>query len=147
MGPAMFGQNRDALRRFFISAWQKRMQDQPLQPLERLVAQVIEQHPEYHRHLAEDQVQRDFAVEQGDTNPWLHMGMHITLGEQVAADRPAGIRERYQALVRETGDNHAAEHKMMDCLGLVLWEAQRDARNPDDAAYLACLQQLLRRPG
>ena len=139
----MFGQNREELRRFFQTSWEKRRNDQALQPLEHLVAQVIEQHPEYHRHLdGPDQLDRDFSPEQGETNPWLHMGMHITLAEQVGSDRPSGIRASYQKLVTHFGDHHAAEHAMMECLGVALWEAQRGGTAPDEQRYLECLKKL-----
>ena len=126
----MFGQNREELRRFFQTSWEKRLNGHALQPLEQLVAQVIEQHPEYHRHLA------------GDTNPWLHMGMHITLAEQIGSDRPAGIRGSYQQVVARFGDHHSAEHAMMDCLGVALWEAQRNGIAPDELSYMECLKKL-----
>ena len=141
----MFGQNRADLRRFFLTSWNKHLASHPLQPLERLVAEVIEQHPEYHGCLAdEDQLRQDFGPEQGQTNPWLHMGMHITIGEQLGADRPSGIRSAYQRLVLRQGDPHAAEHAMMECLGAVLWEAQRSGEVPDEQAYLACVKRLAR---
>ncbi len=141
----MFGQDREQLRRFFVTSWQKRLNGEALQPLEQLVAQIVEQHPEYHAHLSgEEQLQRDFTPEDGETNPWLHMGMHISLGEQLGADRPAGIRTLYQQIAARHGDPHAAEHAMMDCLGLVLWEAQRASRQPDEGAYLECLKKLAR---
>ncbi|MBW2475391.1 MAG: DUF1841 family protein [Deltaproteobacteria bacterium] len=141
----MFGQNREDLRRFFLTSWNKRSAGQPLQPLERLVAEVIEQHPEYHAYLGdEDQLQQDFGPEQGQTNPWLHMGMHITIGEQLGADRPPGIRSAYQRLVLRHGDSHAVEHAMMECLSAVLWEAQRSGTAPDEQAYLACVKKLAR---
>ena len=141
----MFGQDREQLRRFFKASWDKRLAGQALQPLEQLVAQVIEQHPEYHAHLTDDeQLQRDFSPAHGETNPWLHMGMHISLGEQLGADRPTGIRALYQQIVMRFGDHHAAEHAMMDCLGAVLWEAQRSGDTPDEAAYLDCLRKLRR---
>lgn len=139
----MFGQNREQLRRFFQTSWEKRLNDQALQPLERIVVQVIEQHPEYHRHLGDpNQLERDFTPEQGETNPWLHMGMHITLAEQIGTDRPAGIRASYQQVVAQSSDHHAAEHAMMDCLGLALWEAQRSGAAPDERSYLECLKKL-----
>lgn len=141
----MFGQNREQLRRFFQTSWAKRQAGQTLQPLEQLVAQIIEQHPEYHVYLGDDdQLLRDFTPEQGETNPWLHMGMHVTLGEQLGADRPAGIRALYQQIVVRFGDHHSAEHAMMDCLGVVLWEAQRAAKAPDEQVYLDCLRKLSR---
>lgn len=141
----MFGQDRDQLRRFFATSWQKRLDGKTLQPLEQLVAQIVEQHPEYHSYLdGEDQLKRDFSPEQGETNPWLHMGMHISLGEQLGADRPSGIRALYQQISARFGDTHQAEHAMMECLGLILWEAQRGNRQPDEAAYLECLKKLSR---
>lgn len=139
----MFGQDRQQLRRFFRSAWQKRQTGQTLQPLEQLVAGVIEQHPEYHNELQDDEsLQRDFAPQDGQTNPWLHMGMHISLGEQLGADRPPGIRAAYQQITTRLGDHHAAEHAMMECLGVALWEAQRNNAAPDESAYLECLKRL-----
>ena len=141
----MIGQDREQLRRFFQTTWQKRLDEQPLQALEQLVAQVIEQHPEYHRHLSDENgLQRDFSPEQGETNPWLHMGMHISLGEQLGADRPDGIRGLYQQIATRLGDPHTAEHAMMDCLGAALWEAQRAGHAPDEASYLECLKKLAR---
>lgn len=114
-----------------------------MQPLEQLVAQVVEQHPEYHQHLtAEDHLKVDFPTDAGETNPWLHMGMHITLGEQLAADRPVGLRPTYQRIVAKMGDPHAAEHAMMECLGMALWTAQRSGEQPDEQSYLACLERI-----
>lgn len=141
----MFGQDREQLRRFFVDCWQKRLAGRPLQALEQLVAQIVEQHPEYHAHIqGEDGLQRDFTPEDGETNPWLHMGMHVSLGEQLGADRPPGIRALYRQIAARHGDPHAAEHAMMECLGLVLWEAQRAGRPPDEEAYLDCLKRLSR---
>lgn len=139
----MFGQNREQLRRFYRDTWNKRQADTPLEGLEQLVAQVIEQHPEYHGMLVnEASLDQDFHVDDGNTNPFLHMGMHITLAEQLGSDRPAGIRLLHQKITMLTGDAHEAEHKMMECLGLILWEAQRAGRAPDEQAYLECMKKL-----
>ncbi|MCB1723163.1 MAG: DUF1841 family protein [Chromatiaceae bacterium] len=140
----MFGHDREQLRRFFVTSWHKRLRREPLQALEQLVVQVIEQHPEYHAHLDDDALQRDFTLPDGETNPWLHMGMHISIGEQLGADRPAGIRDLYRQIANAIGDAHEAEHAMMDCLGRVLWEAQRAGREPDQQTYLDCLKRLRR---
>lgn len=141
----MFGQDRQQLRRFFVQAWEKHLAGQALQPLERLVTDVIAQHPEYHDHLSnDDALDRDYAPEDGQTNPWLHMGMHISLGEQLGADRPAGIRGAYQRIAARIGDPHAAEHAMMECLGVALWDAQRKQTSPDESEYLECLKRLAR---
>ncbi len=130
----------------FIGAWEKHREQVPMEPLEQLIAAVIQQHPEYHRYLEspDDVLDRDFTPEGGQTNPFLHMGMHISLQEQISADRPAGISALYRKLTKKTGDPHASEHRMMECLGQVLWEAQRSNRMPDEQAYLACLNACLR---
>lgn len=115
-----------------------------MSPLEQIVAQVVEQHPEYHALIEDpDAPERDFPVEGGQTNPFLHMGMHITLAEQLGSDRPAGIRALYRRLAERTGDAHAAEHRMMECLGSILWEAQRSGQMPDENEYLVCLKRLV----
>ena len=141
----MYGQNRTQMRQFFISSWRKQMAGEPMQPLESLVAGVIQQHPEYHALLNSDsELDKDYSGEGDQDNPFLHMGMHITLAEQLSTDRPIGIRDLHKQITRQHGDAHAAEHQMMECLGLVLWEASRQNRAPDETAYLDYLKKLLK---
>jgi len=136
-------QSRDEVRQVYLAVWQKLQQNKVLEPMEALIADVIEIHPEYHALLGDSETasQADFSPEQGQTNPFLHMGMHIALREQAAGDRPAGIRALHQKLGASKGV-HEAEHAMMECLGQVLWQAQRDATEPDQYAYLDCLKKL-----
>ncbi len=139
----MFGQDRNRLRRYYLEAWEKQQTGTALEPLEALIAGVIGQHPEYHSLLrSEDALDKDFSPEQGQSNPFLHMGMHISLAEQINTNRPPGIRDAYQKIKEKLGDAHAAEHQMMECLGLALWEAQQQNRAPDETAYLECLKKL-----
>lgn len=140
----MFGQDRNQLREFYRNSWQKHQQQQALTTLEKQVVQVVAEHPEYQQAiLADNATHRDWAVEAGDTNPFLHMGMHLALREQVSTDRPAGISRCYHLLCQQTQDALEAEHLMMDCLGEAIWQAQRNQSMPDETAYLACIQQLL----
>lgn len=139
----MFSNDRSQLRRFYLEAHQKAQTGAPLSALEHLVAEIVGQHPEYHAALREDALDRDWTPEQGETNPFLHMGMHISLHEQLQSNQLPELRGLYQQIVAQAGDAHAAEHQMMECLGLVLWEAQRAGRAPDDQAYLNCLRRLL----
>ena len=136
-------QSRDEVRQVYLNVWHKLQHDQLLEPMEALIAEVIEIHPEYHALLedGEASVQHDFTPEQGQTNPFLHMGMHIALREQADSNRPAGIQPVYQKLAARRG-RHEAEHAMMECLGQALWQAQRDATEPDQLAYLDCLKKL-----
>ena len=136
-------QDRDQVRQMYIDVWHKLQRRQLLEPLEALIAEVIEWHPEYHGLLAEDAEikQREFMPDGGQTNPFLHMGMHIALREQAGADRPPGIRAIYDRLSRGR-DPHEAEHAMMECLGEALWQAQRNHQPPDENNYLECLKKL-----
>lgn len=136
-------QSRDEIRQVYLKVWQKMQNQSVLEPLEAIIADVIKLHPEYHSMLetGETAKQKDFSPEDGQTNPFLHMGMHITLREQAGGDRPAGILHIYQKLVQQKGI-HETEHAMMECLGQTLWNAQRHDAIPDENAYLACLRQL-----
>ncbi len=137
----IFGQDRDELRKMYADAWRKRCDDEPLTALEAQIAQVIEDHPEYQGAVTRD-LEREFTVEGGETNPFLHMGLHLGIREQVATNRPPGIAGVFQDLAARSGDAHIAEHRMIDCLAETLWEAQRQNRMPDDVAYLERLRRL-----
>ena len=140
----MYGSDREAMRRVFVDAWRKANAGEQLQALERLVVDVIGEHPEYQAILAESErgLARDFPPELGETNPFLHMGLHISIREQLSVDRPPGVAALYRRIRLRTGDAHAAEHRIMDCLAQSLWEAQRGGRLPDEAGYLDCLRSL-----
>ncbi len=141
----MIIQDRDAGRRFFYEVWRKYNAKDRLEPLEELVLGVILEHPEYHEYLEneEDALALEFTPDAGATNPFLHMGMHIAIKEQVQTDRPAGIGDLYQLLLdKRFSDTHALEHRMMECLGETLWRAQRDQTLPDEQAYLECVRKI-----
>ncbi|HEY5791568.1 MAG TPA: DUF1841 family protein [Gammaproteobacteria bacterium] len=116
----------------------------PLEPLEAQLADVVALHPEYHALLESDDggARQEWTPEGGESNPFLHMGLHLALREQLATDRPGGIRAVHSALAQRLGDLHEAEHRMLDCLAETLWQAQRSGTPPDEAAYLERLRRL-----
>ena len=138
----IFGQDRHELRKMYADAWQKQVAGQPMSPLESLIASVVAQHPEYHDVLTGGDLDEDYTPEDGRTNPFLHMGLHLGIREQVATDRPTGIATIYDTLAAREGDPHAAEHRMIECLAETLWEAQSTNRAPDEALYLERLRRL-----
>ncbi len=142
----MFGNDRTAMRKVYLDAWTKKRRGEVMTPLETQIADIVGQHPEYHPLLEDPDraLDRDFLPEGGATNPFLHMGMHLALQEQITTDRPPGVARLYRRLVNQAGEIHQAEHRMMECLGQALWEAQRAGRMPDEASYLQCLERLLR---
>lgn len=142
--PVFSGQNREQMRRMYLDAWRKFTARAPLEPLEAQLAAVIAEHPEYVTWLdsGEQALTAEFTPEAGRQNPFLHMGLHLAIREQVATDRPAGIAEVHRNLSTRLGDPHAAEHTMLEALAEALWDAQRSGRPPDEQAYLERLRTL-----
>jgi hypothetical protein len=140
----MFNPSRDEVRRFFIDAWHKQRTGGILTPLETMAADWIGAHPEYHADLAVDgpAAQHDYAPEEGRTNPFLHLSMHLAISEQLSIDQPPGIRAAHDRLAARLGSAHDAHHAIMECLGETIWEAQRTGTPPDTDAYL---QRILQR--
>lgn len=138
----IFGQDRGELRRMYAESWQKQQSGQLLSPLEAQIAQVIEDHPEYQSMLAADRLEDDFSPETGTTNPFLHMGLHLAIRDQVSTDRPPGVAAVFRKLSAKAGGAHAAEHTMLEALAETLWEAQRNGSPPDEHRYFERLQTL-----
>jgi len=137
----VFNPSRDEARRFLIDAWAKRRAGTPLTDLERIAADLVALHPEYHATLEEPEkfADRDYAPETGDVNPFLHLSLHLAVAEQLAIDQPPGIRAQFERLREARGDEHAALHAVLECLGEVMWHAQRHRTGPDAKLYLDCL--------
>ncbi len=129
---------RDHLRQAYSDAWRKQVAGAPLTPLEAMIADVIGLHPEYQAMLQDTEAALDFEPNAAGAqeNPFLHMGLHMAVREQVSIDRPPGVRELHCRLQARYGGLHGAEHVMMEALGETLWEAQRSGRAPDEGDYL-----------
>ncbi len=138
----MYNPSRDQARQFLIDAWHKRRQATPATPLETLAADLIDLHPEYHALLeATDALTNEWTPEDGETNPFLHLSLHLAIEEQLAINQPIGITLLFNQLLSRLGDRHAALHAVLDCLGETMWRAQRDAQPLDSNAYLDCLRR------
>ncbi|AYR20102.1 DUF1841 family protein [Alcaligenes faecalis] len=121
----MFNPSREQVRQFFIEAWDKHQSGHLLTALETMAVDLVQQHPEYHDDLRNtDALSQDYSVEQGRSNPFLHLSMHLAINEQLSIDQPPGIKAAYQRLLTKY-DRHAAAHIIMEALGEVIWEAQR----------------------
>src|SRR5512132_4110339 len=101
----MFTPSRDDARRFLIEAWAKFRAGQPLSALEKMAADLIALHPEYHAVVEnpERHVERDWRPESGETNPFLHLSLHLAVAEQLGVDQPAGIRSHFERLRADRG--------------------------------------------
>jgi hypothetical protein len=139
----MYAPTRNEAREFFFAAWEKYGGGAPLTELERMAVEIIALHPEYHAMLAarDRHGQRDYTPEDGALNPFLHLSLHLGIAEQVAADRPAGVRGEIERLTRKHDDAHKALHEAVECLGETMWEAQRTGASPDPATFIECLRR------
>jgi hypothetical protein len=140
----MFEPSQHDVRRFFCQTWHKLKASMPLDPMQTLAAAWIREHPEYDTALADEEaaLAAHYPIEQGHTNPFLHLSMHLSIAEQVAIDQPSGIRAAVQALTQRHDSLHEAHHAVMECLGLMIWESQRSGRPPDGLAYVEAVKRL-----
>lgn len=139
----MFAPSRDEARKFLIDAWAKHRAHASLTPLEHIAAGLILLHPEYQPILEQPDRHRDrdYRPESGDINPFLHLALHLAVAEQLSIDQPPGIRGEFERLRTAKGDEHAALHAVVECLGEVIWHAQRYGTTPDATRYLDCLSR------
>jgi hypothetical protein len=139
----MFNPSKDDVRRFFCQAWAKHRASQPLAPIEAIAVDWISQHPDYHDAFSdvEKALSRDYSVEEGKTNPFLHLSLHLSIEEQLSIDQPTGIRGAFDKLAQRVGDRHEAMHAVMECLGEALWQSQRNNAPIDGQAYVEAVMR------
>jgi hypothetical protein len=138
----VFDPSRERARDFFFEIWRKYRAGVPIAGLEGLGLDIVLLHPEYHDFLAQEKnKERDFTSE---GNPFLHMSLHLALEEQLSIDHPSGVRDRFDALLRRSGDRHEALHEAIECLAEMVWRSQKDKAPPDAGLYLDCLEKRAR---
>ena len=139
----MFQPSQADVRRFFCTAYAKQRDGRVLEPMEAVAARWIGEHPEYAAELGDEAaaLAAMYTVEDGRSNPFLHLSMHLSIEEQVAIDQPTGIRQAVHLLAARRGDLHTAHHEVMDCLGEMIWASQRSGLPPDGAVYLEAVRQ------
>jgi hypothetical protein len=142
---ALFNPTREEVRRFFCDTWKKKTEGHILDSMETLAGDWMAQHPEYHLLLADTEgaLAQDYTPERGETNPFLHLSMHLSISEQISINQPSGIKEVAEKLTNKLGTEHEAQHLMMECLGQVMWEAQRESKPLNPENYLEALKRLV----
>ncbi len=138
----MFNPTRDQARTFFIEAWRKHREGSVMSPLEAMTASLIEMHPEYHKLLESgaDAIEREWTPEMGESNPFLHLSLHMAIEEQLSIDQPPGLRGAFEQQLTRLQDRHAALHVVLECLAEVIWRAQREGAPFDGVAYVAAVR-------
>lgn len=142
---SLFNPSRDEVRDLFFNTWAKFKQTQPLTDLERIAINVIQMHPEYHSILASPgkYKQQEYFPEQGETNPFLHMSLHLSVLEQISINQPIGITSIYSELKNKYQEEHSAQHDVLECLGETIWLAQQNKTGLDAAHYLELLNNKI----
>lgn len=137
------------VRRFFCSVYAKAKENTALEAIETIASLWIDEHPEYHADLKDvDAVLSNLlslnqviTSDDGKTNPFLHLSMHLTITEQCSIDQPRGIRQAVELLTARLDSLHDAHHVVMECLGQMIWDAQQNKRAPDGQAYVEAVQR------
>ena len=139
----MFQPSQSDVRRFFCAAYAKQRVGLPLDAMESIAAEWITQHPEYHGDLDDEAqaLEAIYTVEEGRTNPFLHLSMHLTIQEQLSIDQPTGIRQAVELLAARRNSMHQAHHEVMECLGEMIWSSQRSGQPPDGQAYIDAVRR------
>jgi len=136
----MFEPTREQARGFFFETWRKYQAKEPLAGVETIVLDVILLHPEYHGLLedASRYQDKDYTEE---SNPFLHMSLHLLMEEQLSIDQPPGVLQHFTALQAKAGNRHDALHEALECLAEMVWRSQKDQTPPDAGFYLDCLKK------
>ena len=139
----MYQPSQHDVRRFFCEVARKLRERQPLAPMEAVAAPWIDEHPEYAADLADlaSALEASYSVEDGRTNPFLHLAMHLSIAEQCGIDQPTGIRQAVELLAARRQSLHQAHHEVMECLGEMIWASQRSGLPPDGQAYLDAVRR------
>ncbi|MEO5735589.1 MAG: DUF1841 family protein [Rubrivivax sp.] len=139
----MFQPSQSDVRKFFCAVHARERAGLPLDPMQNIAARWIAEHPEYHAELDDEAsaLAAMYTVEDGRTNPFLHLSMHLTIDEQISIDQPTGIRQAVALLAARRNSMHDAQHEVMECLGEMLWQSQRSGLPPDGQAYIEAVRR------
>lgn len=141
----MYNLNQIDVRNFFFDLYAKANRQEPLTDLEKIAYTVILEHPEYINVLDNKNkyLEYEWTVENGETNPFLHLSMHLSVLEQLSIDQPLGIQELFTKLCNKFQDNHKATHHLIDCLGEMIWYSNKNNTAFDPKIYLDCINKKL----
>ena len=138
----MFNPTRNQARLFFLNTWKKYHQQHVLSEAESLALEWMSKHPEYFGTFdadVENALSKDYRVEEGQGNPFLHLSMHLAVAEQVSIDQPPGIRSAYWKLCEILGDEHKAAHQVFECLAEQIYQQQKNGLPFESERYISCI--------
>ena len=139
----MFKPSQQDVRRFFCETFRKFHAKEILTPLEVIASDWINQHSEYNAVLRDPEtaIHANYSIDQANSNPFLHLSMHLSISEQITVDQPRGVRAAFNILASKLNSQHEAHHEIMECLGTMIWNSQRNNLPPDGQAYIEALRK------
>ncbi len=139
----MFNPSQSDVRRFFCAVYSKWLVKETMDGIETIAALWIAEHPEYHDDLSDpaSAVARDYTVDSGRTNPFLHLSMHLSISEQCSIDQPRGIQAAVESLTSKLDSLHDAHHVAMEALGSMMWESQKSNTQPNGEVYIEAIKK------
>lgn len=135
---SLYQPTRDQARQFLFDTWSNYQHKKTLTDLESIALDVILMHPEYHAMLdaADHNREQNYYPEMGETNPFLHINLHLSVIEQIQINQPTGITAHYDRLLKHYQDKHDAQHVLLECLAETIWHAQSAQKPLDSHHYL-----------
>ena len=136
----MFTSDRSKQRQYLKQAWGKYTRHEQLEPLELQLSKIVEKHPEYQNII--NNLDSDYFPEHGQTNPFLHINLHLTLQDQIKMDQPKGIKKIHTKLLVKVKDSHEVEHMMMEHIAEMIFNAQKNNSAFNLDGYIQALKEL-----
>lgn len=122
-------------RQHFYHAWQKHLRGYALSEFEHRIVEVLLNYPEYTKALSPDSID----VDNGE-NPYLILGAHMEVKDQLRLDRPRGIKK----LVDSSSKGGAfVESLMVELMVYTLKSAYINKTPPSYEQYLRELRIAL----
>ena len=141
----LFGDDRNELRNFYFQAWKKYREQRPLEAIEQQIATVVSEHPEYINTIENpDKFQdKDYDERSGEANPYLHLGLHLAIRDQIQTNLPAGIQPLYAKLNTQYTSHLDLEHAIMPILFEEIYAMQHNKTEFSAENYLEKIRGLL----
>ncbi|AGF49226.1 DUF1841 family protein [Candidatus Kinetoplastidibacterium galati] len=139
----MFNPSLDQARYFFIEVWNKHKLSKTLTPIEKTTIACILEHPQFYKDLDnKESIKNSYNSNFPESNPFLHLSMHLAISEQLLIDQPCGIKAAYNKLIT-SNDPHTAIHKIIKCLTLTIQYSQTHRLELDSNKYMNLIKDLI----
>jgi len=107
-----------------------------------VLVEALREHSEYYEVWDQVDELSDEELVQDGVNPILHVIIHQTVENQLAAKDPPVVHETLERLMRSGLSRHEAIHAIGSVLSVEIWEILKEERPFDEERYERGLRQL-----